>query len=267
MKKSLLVLLIVLVFSLSGCSFLLQNDSDNSIETLKGWSFQYNSGSNDYSLFFGLLNDRDRYIASDVDVDIRIVNEKGEEVYSETRSVSKKDFGNYESQAAGTQYLANVRIPANEIKKGSSNNGTVYLTVYKGDAVRFDEVNCSALYCLPVSDLQLNMSNLPVEIKVKGYDGSTEAKIKITAVDYEFEKEFSPQLKIIIMGEKTFGKKNASYDVISYKLYDSNRYLIDSGNVYLSSLSAGDKFKDDSIVVYDIVPGETYSLQFSEYSW
>ena len=51
------------------------------------------------------------------------------------------------------------------------------------------------------------------------------------------------------------------------KLYDSDGYLTDSSNVYLQSLSAGDKFKDDSIIVYDIIPGESYTLQFAEYSW
>ena len=55
--------------------------------------------------------------------------------------------------------------------------------------------------------------------------------------------------------------------MISYKLYDSVGYLVDSGNIYLSSLSTGDKFKDDSVVIYDITPGESYTFQLSEYSW
>ena len=180
--------------------------------------------------------------------------------------MTSKDFGDYESQVAGKQYLANIRIPASDIKSGKSNNGTVYLTVYKDDDVRFDEVNCTALYCLPVADVQLTAEGLPVEIKVKGYDGSTESVINITDVSYVYEKEYTPQLKIIFSGEKTYGN-SSSYDIISYKLYDSNGYLIDSSNVYLNSLSAGDKFKDDSIVVYDITPGENYTLQFAEYSW
>ena len=48
---------------------------------------------------------------------------------------------------------------------------------------------------------------------------------------------------------------------------DSEGYLVDSGNLYFSSLSAGDKFKDDSVVIYDITPGESYTFQLSEYSW
>lgn len=267
MKKCLSIVTLVVMLSLCGCSILSGDVTNSNIETLKGWSFQHNSGTNDYSLFFGLLNENGKYISDEVNVDIRIINDKEEEVYSATKTVSKEDFGHYESQASGSQYLANVRISADEITKGKSNNGTVYLTVYKDDVVRFDEVNCSALYCLPVADVQLTFQNLPIEIKAKGYGGSTESIIKITEVQYVYEKDFSPQLKIIVLGEKTYGKSNSVYDIVSYKLYDSNGYLIDSNNIYLSSLGVGDKFKEDSIIVYDIVPGETYSLQFSEYSY
>lgn len=58
-----------------------------------------------------------------------------------------------------------------------------------------------------------------------------------------------------------------SFDMISYKLFDSEEYVITSGNIYLDSLNQGDKFKDDSIVIYDITPGETYRLVLSEYDW
>lgn len=267
MKKIIVAILALCMVSLCGCSFLpTAITGSDDIETLKGWSFQSNSGTNDYSLFFGLLNSNERYIAADVNVDIRIVNDAGEEVYSATRSVTSKDFGDYESKVAGKQYLANVRIPAADIKNGKSNNGTVYLTVYKDDVVRFDEVNCAALYCLPVADVNLSAEGLPVEVKVKGYDGSTESVLKITDVSYTYEKEYTSQLKITFSGQKTYGN-SSSYDIISYKLYDSNGYLIDSGNVYLRSLNTGDKFKDDSIVVYDVTPGENYTLQFTEYSW
>lgn len=47
----------------------------------------------------------------------------------------------------GEQYLANVRIPAAEIKAGTSASGKVYFTVYKENAVQFDEANADALYC------------------------------------------------------------------------------------------------------------------------
>lgn len=287
MKKIIATILIALVFSLCGCSFLstdsvsdnsVHDDSDNDtdndddsnkiddIETLKGWSFQYNAGTNDYSLFFGLLDSDGQYIAGNVNVDIRIVNDADEEVYSATKSITIKDFGYYESQITGERYLANVRISASDITNGKSNNGTVYFIIYKDDTILFDEVNCNALYCLPVADVTLTVNDLPTDLKVKRYDGSTESIIEIVDVSYSYEKEYIPQLKITFSGQKISGN-SSSYDIISYKLYDADEYLIDSGNVYLKSLDTGDKFKDDSIIIYDITPGENYILQFTEYSW
>lgn len=292
MKRVILAFLVVFMLSLCGCASLPEvpdagndittalpevpstgnntttlpevPDVGNDVETLKGWSFQSNPGTNDYSLFFGLLNSDDEYISADVDVDIRIVNDYDEVVYSATKSVTVDDFDDYESKVAGVQYLANLRIPASDIKDGKTDNGTVYFTVYKDDTVRFDEVYCSALYCLPVADIQVTVKELPVELNVKGFDGSIESTLTIMDFSYIYEKEYMPQLKITFSGQKTYGN-SSSYDIISYKLYDGEGYLIDSGDVFLMSLDVGDKFKDDSIVVYDITPGEDYTLQFVEY--
>ncbi len=268
MKKvfSFLVLVFFLV-SICGCSVISNVLSEGSIETLKGWSFQYNQGTSDYSLFFGLLNENDKYVSADVDVDIRIVNEKDEEVYKATKSVTKDNFGTYTSKVAGKQYLAEIRIPEKDLTSGKSSNGTVYLTVNKENVVKFDEVNCSALCCLPVLDVNLVAENLPTEINVKSYNGSIESKIRIDEVTYIYDKNLASTLKITVSGTKTYGNSSSSYDMVSYKLYDSQGIVVETGQLYIRSISKGDKFKDDSINIYDITPGETYKIVFSEYKW
>lgn len=122
---------LVIALLLSGCG-----SSASRVETLKSWSFQYNEGTSDYSLFFGLADKNDKPLSADVDVDIRIVNDADEEVYTGRKSVSTDDFSYYTSQVAGEQYLANVRIPAAEIKAGTSASGKVYFTVYKENIPR-----------------------------------------------------------------------------------------------------------------------------------
>lgn len=268
MKKIVSVLLLIFVISLYGCSASTSKlIESNKIETLKGWSFQYNEGTSDYSLFFGLLNDKDEFISAEVNVDIRIEDEAGNELYIATRSVSKRDFGNYTSQVAGEQYLANVRIKASEVAEGTSSSGTVYLRVYKDNVVQFDEVNCKALYCLPTKGVTLKVDGLPAEIPIKGYDGKTESIIRIEDYSYAYDDGTMPQIKITLMGTKTFGDSNSGFDIITYKLYDSAGYLVTSNNLYLEAMDNGDKFKDDSIILYDIKPGEEYTLKLSEYSW
>lgn len=266
--KRIVAVLLLMSFALCGCSSKTSSFRETDIiETLKGWSFQYNSGTDDYSVFFGLLNDKGQYISADVDVDIRITDEEGNELYKATRSVTKKDFDYYTSKITGEQFLAEIRIKASEIEEGTSTNGTVYLTVYKKGKVSFDEVNCSALYCLPVKDVSLKADGLPLEIPIKGFGGETEAIIKVEDVEYEFDKGTTSWLKITVFGVKTYGTGKSIYDQIDYKIVDSSGYVVDSGTLFLSSLNEGDKFKDDSITFYDAKPGESYTISFSESSW
>lgn len=261
MKKKFFILGLLIMVWLSGCS-----SSASRVETLKYWHFQYNEGTNDYSVFFGLFNKDGKPLTADVNVDIKILNDENEEVYAATKSVGADDYAYYTSQADGSQCLANIRIPAEEISEGTSASGKVYLTIYKENAVQFDEVNCDALYCLPIKDVQVTVDTLPLDLKIKDYMGETTSVIQVQEVGYEFDKGYSPTLTITIYGEKVSGKNESMYEKISYKLYDSSGYVVDSGNIYLDSLSAGDKFKNDSLVVYDVIPGESYTLQLSEAS-
>lgn len=84
MKKISLIISSMLILLLAGCS-----SSGNSVETLKGWSFQYNEGTKDYSLFFGLCDKNDNYLSADADVAVRIENENGDIVYEGTTSGDK----------------------------------------------------------------------------------------------------------------------------------------------------------------------------------
>lgn len=68
MKRFFLMWGLVIALLLSGCG-----SSASRVETLKSWSFQYNEGTSDYSLFFGLADKNDKSLSADVDVDIRIV--------------------------------------------------------------------------------------------------------------------------------------------------------------------------------------------------
>ena len=219
MKRFFLMWGLVIALLLSGCG-----SSASRVETLKSWSFQYNEGTSDYNLFFGLADKNDKSLSADVDVDIRIVNDANEEVYAGTKSVSTDDFGYYTSQAAGEQYLANVRISAAEIKAGKSASGKVYFTVYKENAVQFDEVNCDALYCLPIEDVQVTFDSFPLDLKVKDFMGSTASVIQIQGAEFKFDKDYSPQLTITITGEKKSGSSDSGYDMIGSSIRKRHRW-------------------------------------------
>lgn len=68
MKKVVMSLGIMslMVSILNGCSL------GSSVETMKDWSFQYNEGTEDYSLFFGLCDKSENYVSASATVDISI---------------------------------------------------------------------------------------------------------------------------------------------------------------------------------------------------
>lgn len=255
--------LLAVLLALTGCAI-----GTPKIESMKGWSFQHNSGTDDYSLFFGLCDKNDKYVSADAEVAIRIVNSRDELVYSDTKSVTKQDFATYSNQVLGDRYLANVRIAGDELEAGSSADGTVYFTVTCPTA-QFDEAQCEAYHCLPIKDIQLEYPALPQEIQNTSYFG-LESKVSITDVSFSFDKSaYSPSLKIAISGEVLY--EDTTYglgdSIIDYKLLDSEGYVVKTGSIYLdSALSAGDKFRDDSVTVYDVIPGETYTIQFFDYA-
>lgn len=238
------------------------------VEVMKGWSFQYNDGTDDYSLFFGLCDKDGNELSADAEVDIRIETDNNEVVYRDTKAITKDDFSTYTSQAAGTQFLANVRIPASDISPGSSSSGTVYFTVSDSSTFAFDETKCSAYHCLPIQDIQLELPALPLVIQNKSSFFGLQSTVSITDVSYLMDKSMlSPSLHITIAGEKTY--ENSSFgsgsSIVCYKLLDHEGYVVASGNIYLDhNLSAGDKFKNDT-TIYDVTPGEHYTLQLSDY--
>ena len=240
------------------------SDPADRVEVLNNWSFQFNSGTNDYSLFFGFEDKNGNDIAADANVKIRIVNTEDEVVFEDEKAITEQDFGTYTSQAKGDNYLANLRIPKEEIMPGRALDGTVYFTVYNDKAFLFDECNCQALYNLPVKDIVFLADGLPLKIEQKAYDGSIGSVLQIESIDCETETNYLISSTITIFGQKTYsGPQDMGYDHVAYKIYDSENYMVESGTVYLNGLGEGEKFRDDSLTIYDLMPGETYTISFS----
>ena len=112
------VSVLVLLTLLCGCT-LSGKLATQYVRTLKNWMFQYNDGTNDYSVFFALFNDDGKNLDADIDVDIRIEDENGNVLFKGTRSVTRDDYGDYSNAKLGSLHLAELRIPKSQIKEGT----------------------------------------------------------------------------------------------------------------------------------------------------
>ena len=234
------------------------------VEYIQNWSFQDNPGTDDYSLFFQMTTEDGTPVAVPADVAIRIENEAGEVVYEGTDRVEEEDFAIFTSQAEGEQLLGEVRLDKAEIQPGQSSSGTVYFTV-TGEDFAFDECKYEVLYCLPIAQITVEGEGLPVELTLKAFDGRMTAQIRIDGVEFLPEDSMEDWGTLIVKGEKTAEGSGLGigFDLVDYKLCDSEGYVVDTGTLYLENLSAGDSFKNDSILLHDLVPGEHYTVRFA----
>ena len=238
--------------------------SMKSVEYISNWAFQYNPTTENYSLFFQLTDEDGMPVAAPVDVAVRIENEAGEVVYEGSGRVEEEYFANFTSEAMGEQFLGEALIPADQIQPGKAESGTVYFTV-TGEDFGFDECQCPARYCLPIAQTTVEGEGLPVELTLKDFEGRMTSKIRIDGVEFVPDERVSDWGSLIVKGEKTAEGSGITIgsDLVDYKLCDSEGYVVKTGTLYLQNLSAGDAFKDDSVLLSDLVPGEHYTVRFA----
>lgn len=262
-RKITIPILILALISLSGCSLL------SYVNRLSNWSFQENQGTNDYSLFFCLEDNRDQLVSAKCVADITIINDNNETVYSGKKEVNESDWGNYSNVISGSKYMANVRIKKDELKPGTSSSGTVYFTI-EGEDFSFDTANCPVNYCLPLKEITLEIPQLPIDLYHYDFNGKADGKYTITNVTFSYDlSSYSNYMEFTVYGQKLEGSSEIyASDSINYKLYDSAGYVVDSGTIYFDrGVDVGDKFKATSYGTYGIVPGENYSLVLTDYTW
>lgn len=225
-------------------------------------SVQYDKNKKEHTLLFSFKDIDGERIKAPAVVEIRIVNDNDEEVYSKTKIVRSYDFGIWTSAYYGERLLASVDIKDEEIKEGTSDEGKIYFKVNTG-YFSFGETTLD-IDNLPVKGVTVNMPKLPKTYNEYGYDGK-ETSVKITEITYKVSGD---DLYLYFTGEKMYdeeGKKYSRSCYVGYKLKDSEGYVVSSGSFRTPSLATGEKFKNESEVLYNCIePGETYTLELSD---
>ncbi len=215
-------------------------------------------------LVFSLLDSSENELSTPAVVEIKIVNDKNEEVYSAVKVVKSSDFGTWSyNNGAVKKYQASIKIYDNEIKGGKVDTGDIYFTVYNTGYFSFDESTLS-VNDLPVMPTTIILPTLPETIHDYTYSGKTDSSVKITNITYEISGD---DLYIYFTGEKTHdaeGNKYSQSCKVGWKLYDSEGYIVDSGTFYSPNIAVGEKFRNEKEYAWDVIePGETYTLVIS----
>lgn len=239
-----------------------QSDTEagTSVKWIYHRQFWHDDEASCFVLVYSLLDPKKNEIAAPGTVDIRIVNENDETVFSDTRTVASSDFTTFSyDDGSEDRFQAVIYINDSEITPGSIDSGMLYFKVH-GEDYSFNESSLPIYRNLPLKETTIILPSLPLTVSVK-YGNSVASTVNITNITCE---TVNNDLFLYFTGEKTYDRTGSDFSqgcTIEWKLYDSEGYLVKSSHFFTESISVGDKFKDGKDSAYGcITPGETYTL-------
>ena len=220
-------------------------EDSKKVDTVSHSVYEYNSYVNVTIYLWD--DDNNDSVQVPVYVDIRIEGENGKTLYSET--LIKKSSQSY------------VSVDYNKLTNAYTSKGTLYYKVYN-DYFILDEVSIELNKIPWTVNVELPTSPLSVMDNVNG------ATLEITNISYVINGD---DITIYLEGEKTYDKKgdnNRGEVRFGYILYDSDGYVVSSGNWITLDLVVGEKYKSSGYKIYDkIEQGKTYRIDFYDRDW
>ncbi len=221
---------------------------------------QHDDAGSYFSILFSLRDANKSIVRAPALVQIKIVNDDGVEVYSNSRIIRSEDYHLWTSALGGSKYLATIRIYDSEIEGSTSTLGTVHMLVSNDGHFMFEESKMRVSK-LPLKETKLILPDLPLEVKYCSSSGRVYSKCEITSIRYDF----SGMLNYIYFdGVKTYDEDGPASNGscrFTWKIYDEENYVVDSGSCYISNLVTGDKFKNEKIIPMNLPVGETLRLE------
>lgn len=228
-------------------------------------------------VWFALMDENEKQLAAPAIVDIEIVNDNGEVVYTQTHYVSPNDYATWSNSLTNAQnLLCSIDIPDKDIMPGSSKTGIINIAVhykteyaYNGaiDVFSFSEYSKEVRdlpYDSPINKSTLEIVSLPESVSYFQY-GAIESTVTIEDVSYEFTdsgEQGMVDLTISFTGKKIFDAtddNNSNECRIGIKLYQ-DEYVIESGFVRTTSLAVGEGYRNASVTYRGLEPGN-YQLK------
>jgi len=227
----------------------------NKVHWRSGISVNHDDQKKEFKITFTFQDkDKTTYLKVPAVVEITIVNDDNETVYSASKILRVPDYN-------GSQAV--VKIKDSEIKGSKNTYGEISIKVYNTGYFDFDADTSRIYGDLPLEPLKMQLPNLPQIIHEYDYKNNIESSVKITNITYELYSEDS--VKFFVTGEKLYDEKGTGQSSsvhVGWKLYDMEGYIIDSGTFYSPGLKMGEKFKNEEFISWDkVAPGGSYRLE------
>jgi hypothetical protein len=196
------------------------------------------------------------YDLKDASITLKFYNESGAEVGNES---------SYDTVSAGAQ----------STKKFSLYNVPEFSSVKMAISYRSNddystkkETEFKDITLIDNMKVTIEGKNLPAEVSYSTSYRGIMTTVEIAEVSYEegYWSDGKCTLSITVKGKKTYdyeGDQSSNPCEFLFKVFDASGNMIDSGNMYASSVMVGDTF-NESTYISDLAPGD-YTIEFFDY--
>lgn len=239
--------------------------NEASVEYLGNKSAQYENGV--YTILFSFLDEEHKELWINCSVDIVIKN-GDDEVYSSTKTLTKDNYSYWENYYGKKMYCASIEINENEIAKGTTDSGMVYIDITGSEFnLKMFEKCDIEIDDLPkisaIDSFHITVPNTPLALNDYYWNGDISSKINIDKIETNMKENYDEtiDLTLTFTGKKTFG----DYGVTTFicRIIDAEGYVIDSRTAFSNELYNGDKFNNLQTRFYSLKPGN-YKLEIIE---
>lgn len=222
----------------------------------------YDQSTDTHRVFFAFYDSSQNAMTPDAEIKIVITNDNGEEVYNQTKKVTKSDYSEWtNSYWDGKQTMGCIYISNSEITGGSISKGTLTIGAKVSNST-FDDETISINH-LPAADFILNTPEFPLNINNYGYKEALYRTIQVKSMEYKFTNEYSDKLTLkftVSMLYNDKGDLHSDSSSIGYKIKNSEGIIVESGTFYIEAMAVGETVIEEE-TVYDIPAGDTYTIE------
>ncbi|MBR6228893.1 MAG: hypothetical protein IKQ97_04080 [Eubacterium sp.] len=246
------------------------SDVNGKVKYISDRSVEYNTEYSEHRVFFSLKDASESRVTGSGKAVIKITNEDGAVVYTQTKVFSQQDFSSWTSALNGTRLMCCLHILDSEIEKGTAKKGSLTLEVTLDNGFHFDEYKMS-IGELPLveatSVVKIELPQVPMTLHDYSYDNTIRYSYQLTDIRYTAEKNYSGStytVHVYYSGKKTYdyrGSGQSSMCTIAGKLYKANTStVVDSASGHTPSIDSNDSFENVDATFYNIPAGD-YKLE------
>ena len=255
--KRIFALAALLTILLCGCG-----DDGPEAVSLGAASFRYAPEDQTFHMMLVLCDQEGREIATPGKMEITIEDDQGNVLYQGKEKIKKEDFQEGRKIQKKKHLAAQIRIPGEKLKLGKSVSGTVKFSIKNGFSYHLKDLSCEANNCLPVEELSFTYEQLPQEIHIKDPFWHSESVYRIDELTWNADPSMGGIVNLAVRGQKLDGEKGTGPDMIRYDVYDAQGEKVQGGELYMGRYEIGDSFTAQ-LILSNLIPGETYAIQFS----